>query len=299
MSRQDGPASPGLVEMIRGKSGLGALLLRRGRDEAEVYLHGAHVTRYQPAERKDVLWLSDSSWWQEDRPIRGGVPICFPWFGPKPGDADAPSHGFARILPWQVDATHEEGGKVGVTLSLEDTPFTRSLWDHAFRLEQKVCLSDCLEIHLTVWNTGDEPMPFSEALHTYLAVSDVREVSIAGLKGRTYIDKLKEERRAEQGAELIGFEGETDRIYVDTTDDCILEDPGWKRRIRIAKEGSRSTVIWNPWVDKSRRMEDYGDEEWPGMVCIESANAADNARILEPGKSLRMSVGIAAESLEA
>lgn len=298
MSQQDsGSSKQGMVEMIQAPGGLDALLIRSGDSEAEALRHGAHVTRFAPSGGREVLWLSGSSAWREDSPIRGGVPICFPWFGAKEGDEEAPGHGFARISQWQIESVEEEEGRVQVALSLEDSPETRKLWDHAFRARMQVVLAEHLEMHLSIENTGTAPMTYSQALHTYLAVSDVREIRILGLGGREYLDKLQGGKRMRQEAEAIRFEGETDRIYVHTEDDCLLEDPGWKRRIRVAKEGSRSTVIWNPWVDKSARMEDFGDDEWPGMVCIESANAADNAVTLGPGLEHTLSVGISVEEL--
>jgi glucose-6-phosphate 1-epimerase len=298
MSQQDSDSSrQGLVEMIQAPGGLDALLIRFGDSEAEVVRHGAHVSRFAPSGRREVLWLSGSSQWRSDAPIRGGVPICFPWFGPREGDEDAPSHGFARISRWQVEAVEHEQRRVSVALSLEESPETRELWDHSFHARMQVVLADHIEMHLSIENTGSAPMTFSQALHTYLAVSDVRKIRILGLGGREYLDKLQDSRRMRQEEEAIRFEEETDRIYVNTEDDCVLEDPGWNRRIRIAKEGSRSTVIWNPWVDKSARMEDFGDDEWPGMVCIESANAADNAVTLEPGNEHTLSVGISVEDL--
>ncbi len=298
MSQQDsGSSRQGLVEMIQGPGGLDALQIRRADSEAQVVRHGAHVTKFTSAGGGEVLWLSGCSDWREDSPIRGGVPICFPWFGAKEGDEEAPSHGFARISQWQVESVDQEEGRLSVALSLEDNPDTRALWDHAFRARMQVVLAEHLEMHLTVQNTGSSPMTYSQALHTYLSVSDVRQVRILGLAGREYLDKLQDGKRMRQEAEAIRFEGETDRIYVNTEDDCLLEDPGWDRRIRVAKEGSRSTVIWNPWVDKSARMEDFGDDEWPGMVCVESANAADNAVTLEEALEHTLSVGISVEDL--
>jgi glucose-6-phosphate 1-epimerase len=294
MTRNDDDGSTGLVEMIRGRNGLGALLLRSGAAEAEVYRHGAHLTRYAPGDRREVLWVSDHSAWGGDQPIRGGVPVCFPWFGAKEDDEEAPSHGFARLREWEVDSVGQESGQTSVTLTLADDEDSRAMWDHRFELRMSVCLSDHLKMTLEVRNVDEKPMTFTEALHTYLAVSDVRQVSISGLGQVEYIDKLTG-RREKQDDAAIRFTGETDRIYVNTEDDCVLDDPAWGRRIVVRKENSRSTVVWNPWVDKSGRMEDFGDEEWPGMVCIETANAADNAVTLEPGQTWPMSVGISVE----
>ena len=289
----------GMAEFETGINGLAKLTLHTRAAEAEVYLHGAHVTGYQPRGMKPVLWLSGHSWFEDGKPIRGGVPICFPWFGPREGDPQAPAHGFVRLAVWKAESVEQSDDRTSVTLLTTDTPQTRALWDHAFELRQTVALGPdgALIITLACRNTGAKAFSFTEALHTYLHVDDVRQVAIEGLAGVEYIDKMDAGRRKRQDDEPIRFTGETDRVYLDTDAACTLTDPKAGRRIIVRKEGSRSTVIWNPWTDKSIRMPDFGDNEWPGMVCIETANAADNAVTLEPGAEHRMSAGIHAEPL--
>jgi len=183
-----------------------------------------------------------------------------------------------------VKVEQGDDGAVRITLQLCDSEATRELWPHAFTARYSVTLSDSLAFSLKVTNTDDQPMRITEALHTYLNVSDVREIGITGREGATYHSKVEDDRFT-QGDEPIRFEGETDRVYLDTTSTCVLDDPGMGRKIEVAKSGSNSTVVWNPWIDKAARMPDFGDDEWTGMVCIETANALDNAITIEPGDS--------------
>ncbi len=279
------PSPEGLAEIEQGAGGLAKLTLRCPAGEAEVYLHGAHVTSFVPAGGEELLWCSRKSWFQADKPIRGGVPICFPWFGPHPDDAALPGHGFARVSQWQVDSIDPAGPGLAATLRLEANPCTRSFWDRAFRLvyEVRIQPDGALRLRLTTQNTGSEAFEITEALHTYFGVSDVRQVEITGLAGVEYIDKVDGANRKRQGDEPIRFDRETDRVYLDTQADCVLHDPQGGRVVTVSKDGSNSTVVWNPWTAKAGRMEDFGDDEWPGMVCIETANAHVNAVTLDPG----------------
>ena len=168
---------------------------------------------------------------------------------------------------------------------------------HGLRLAYALHLGHDLSTALTVTNPGDAPITFEEALHTYLAVGDVRQVSVAGLEGVTYADKVDGAQRKTQAEPFVTIGGETDRLYLDTGSVVTLTDPGFGRRIRVEKTGSRSTVVWNPWVAKSKAMPDFGDDEWPGMICIETANAADNAVTVPPHASHSMTAAISVEAI--
>ncbi|MEX0777095.1 MAG: D-hexose-6-phosphate mutarotase [Phycisphaeraceae bacterium] len=264
--------------------------------EGQVYLHGAHVAHWRPAGRQPVLWMSGQSWLEPGKPIRGGVPICFPWFGPKVNDLEAPNHGFARLRPWSLESVVRDGqGAVTVAMSLSSDRATRELWPHDFAARFTVSFSNTLEMSLAISNTsggGSGPAIFEEALHTYFAVGDVRQVQVSGLAGATYIDKLDATARKTLGPAPIIVAGETDGLYLNTTAACVLDDPSLSRRITVSKAGSNTTVVWNPWIAKSQAMPDFGDDEWPGMICIETANAADNRVNLPPGATHVMSARI-------
>lgn len=267
-------------------------------DELEIAFQGATVTRWTPphASEVPVLFVSPSSAWRPGKAIRGGVPLCFPWFGPHPSDAKRPQHGFARTALWSLkDSRRDADGGAEARLSLHDSEATRTLWPHSFTAELTVRAAEELSLTLDVTNPGEAPFTFGAALHTYFAVSDVRQVSIRGLEHTDYLDKVDDGKRKQEGADSLRFSGEIDRIYLNTLATCTIDDPGWSRRIVIRKQGSRSTVVWNPWIDKARVMADLGDDDWLRLVCVETGNAADDLVTLPPGATHRMSAEIAIE----
>jgi D-hexose-6-phosphate mutarotase len=263
---------------------------------AQIYLHGAQLAAWQPVHARDpVLWMSAHSVFKPDKPIRGGVPICFPWFGPHGEDKTVPSHGFGRLTPWTLcDAGETPDGTVHLTLQLEDDNAS-PVWPHYFHADLRLSIGRTLTVELFVDNPDHATFSFEEALHTYFSVSNIKDVSVSGLESTAYLDKVSG-RRERQGSEPIRFTGETDRVYVATQAPCVIHDPGMKRRITIAKRGSDSTVVWNPWVQKARAMADFGDDEWPGMLCIETANVGDAAVTLRPEDRHTMTAEIGVEA---
>jgi glucose-6-phosphate 1-epimerase len=269
---------PGL-HFEAGQGGLTRAVVASHVAAGEIYLHGAHVTSWQPAGHEPVLWMSRSSLFQAGKPIRGGVPICFPWFGPHGSDPSAPAHGFARTALWEVTEarTTSEGG---ILLSLQARIDSFSV---RFTVEFGSVLRMTLSTELATGISTSHR--FEDALHTYFSVADVRNISIAGLEQVRYIDKVDGAQEKPATGAAIEFTGETDRVYLKTDSECRLHDPGRNRTIVVSKSGSQSTVIWNPWVAKSARMPDFGDHEWPEMVCIETANVGIDAIELAPGTS--------------
>lgn len=280
---------PDVLIFDPGNGGLPRARVTTPLAEAEVYLHGAHVTHYRPHGHRPVLFMSASSWFEPGKPIRGGVPICFPWFGPRADDPSAPGHGFARLNEWTVTgAVRLDDGSLSLTFQLGPDERSRSLWPHEFELTYVVAIGQSLQTMLQVRNTGSAAFRFEEALHSYFEVGDVRQVAIAGLRGTPYLDQLQGRRELVQQEDQLRFTAETDRIYRPTAGPYVLTDIEGGRRITVSKRGSNSTVVWNPWVNKSRAMPDFGDEEWPGMVCIETCNVADQAVTLRPGEAHEM-----------
>ena len=255
------------------------------RAEGDVYLQGAHVARYRPAGQKyPVLFVSARSLFAAGKAIRGGVPLIFPWFGAKADNPSAPQHGFARVASFDVESARSEStGTVTLVLRLEADASTRRSWPYDFVARYRVTMGDTLELAFEVENRSASPFTYEEALHTYLTVGDVGKATIAGLAGTTFIDKVDGFKRKREGTAPIRLGGETDRVYLDTTATCVVDDPVLGRRLVVDKQGSASTVVWNPWNEKAKGMADFGDDEWPQMVCIETANAADNAVTLAPG----------------
>jgi len=278
----------GISDVLRFEAGPHGLLRAKvitPQAQAELYLHGAHVTHYQPRGERPVLFLSAHSWFDAVKPIRGGVPIVFPWFGRLAGDASAPAHGFARLAEWRMESTAQAAdGSVTLALRLGEADATHAAWPHEYELRYRISVGSTLEIALDVKNHGTRTISFEEALHTYLAVSDVRQVLISGLAGTQYLDKTDGARRRTQGTEPIRITNETDRVHLNTKTTCIVDDPAGDRRLVVEKSGSDVTVVWNPWIAKAHAMPDFGDTEWPRMLCIETGNAADHAVTLPPGR---------------
>jgi glucose-6-phosphate 1-epimerase len=279
---------PGIVRFEQGSGGLLRAVIRAPSASAHVYVQGAHVTYYQPHEARPVLFTSSRSRFTSRRPIRGGVPIVFPWFGPHPSDPHAPDHGFARILEWSVEAVEPSDETVTLTLGLSATPTTHATWPHDFALRYRVTVGTTLDLTLEVENRSRETVTFQEALHTYCLVGDVELVTVHGLDDVTYIDKADGMRRKVEGSGGVRIRNLTDRVYLHTRARCVLDDPTWERRLVVDKEGSDSTVLWNPGRETAQNMVDLGEDEWRSMVCVETANAADNAVHLGAGQRHRM-----------
>lgn len=254
---------------------------------AEIFLQGAHLASFQTRSGDELLWVSSQSHFATGKPIRGGVPLIFPYFGPKPGDSNAPAHGFARTMAWQT----ENAAPNSLTLSLESNAATLALWPHNFRLVYTVTIeAEKLRLQLQIHNTGESDFGFETALHTYFRVSEVKNILIEGLDGKVYLDKTQNMARAKQNG-AISIEGEVDRVYLDARGPITLHDGA--RRVRISDLGGvKSSVVWNPHVEKARALSDLGDDEWTQFVCIESGVIADDAEHLEPGKCYEMTVEI-------
>ncbi len=287
---------PDSVRLEPGQGGLSRLLVQSPLANAEIYLHGAHVTQFQPKGQKPVLFMSEKSMFEPGKPIRGGVPICFPWFGTRQDGQPGAAHGFARLMEWElVSAEQVADGAVEIRLRLVSNEATHALWPGEFEAEYRVRIDAMLNLELQVKNTGDEPLHIEEALHTYFSVSDAKTISIEGLAGATYLNTVAPPRTEKQDADPILIVAETDRIYFDTHATCIVQDPGWNRKLIIDKIGSNSTVVWNPWIAKAKAMPDFGDEEWPDMLCIETCNVRQNAVTIDADKTHTMAAIIRTE----
>jgi D-hexose-6-phosphate mutarotase len=279
---------------VSERGGLPHLDVRTPAAAAQVFFHGAHIAQWTPAPlTESVLWMSAHSRFQRDKGIRGGVPVCFPWFGAHPTAGSAPQHGFARLVDWVlVDAGETEDG---VTLAFELRGKSFPHWPHSFRITNRLTIGSALTLALQVDNTSHAPITFEEALHTYCAVGDITRASVDGLEDTEYLDKVQRFARCRQPHEPIRFTAETDRVYLDTASTCRIVDPVLSRTIVIEKTESRSTVVWNPWREGAKRFTDFGADEWQRMVCVETANVRDAAIRLDPGgrhtMGLRISIG--------
>ncbi len=289
---------PGKVEFISGKNGFVNAVVRNGSSECVVSLYGGHVMSYKPEGKDDLLWMSKFSYFEEGKPIRGGIPVCWPWFGGHPSGPEMPSHGFARISQWNVKSVSDGKSFTELILSLTDKDLSdKRFTAQPFELELSVKCGKKLEVELSTLNSGKTDFKLTEALHSYFSVSDIRKVSISGLDEAGYVETAGgiRENRVQSGDIL--FSSEVDRVYSGSVCDCLISDPGLGRKIRISKGGSRTTVVWNPWIAKSAKMPDYGDNEYPEMVCVETANAASDSVTVGPGNTHKMKTVISSEDL--
>lgn len=273
----------GSVEVTAGTGGMPSVVLTHPAGaRAIITLHGAHVTSWIPSDGEERLFLSRCSRFARGRAIRGGIPVVFPQFGP----GALPQHGFARTRKWELLATQRHGnGDAGAVLGLKPSPSTRAMWPHRFRLYLVAVLHErALTLALRVTNTGDTEFEFTAALHTYFAITDIRQAAVLGLQGVTYIDSLRNDVREVETREAIRFEGETDRVYVQAPDRVLLVDEASQRTTTVEKSGMADVVVWNPWEAKAQRMPDFGDDEWQRMVCVETGCMAEPVRIA-PGEA--------------
>ena len=278
---------PNVVEVIPGNGGLPKIRVTAPSASADLYLHGAQLTSWQPADAGEVLFLSEHSNWQDGRAIRGGIPVCFPWFRSKLDAPSAPAHGFVRTKEWQLESAKIDGESVVVICSTESDESTQRWWPHAFRLVYVLSIGRSLGLQLIVTNTGQTPFHFEEALHTYFQVSQVEKVSIRGLDQITYLDNFDGNRKKTQIRDLI-FTAKTDNAYIDVRGAAELIDPTWHRTIRTEKGNSATTVVWNPWQEGAASLGDLGDDEWRQFACVEASNIFGSAISLAPGQEHRM-----------
>lgn len=278
-------AIAGALSFRDDASGLVIAEFNNAQATASLCLQGAHLMSWQPkSQNKPVVWLSRDMKVAAGKSIRGGAPVCWPWFGAHASEATFPGHGFARTVPWRVlESGTEPDGATRLTLRLEESDKTRAQWNHDCNVDLTVIVGDTLRMEMTTENTGKTDFVIGEALHTYLQISDIGAVSVKGLEGCEYWDKVGGSNlRRQDGA--VTFAAEVDRVYINTGAECVIEDAKLDRRIHIKKSGSLSTVVWTPWVEKAAKMGDMGQPDgWREMVCVESVNAIDNVVTVAAG----------------
>jgi D-hexose-6-phosphate mutarotase len=287
----------GHLQFIEVDGGLTFAEIDNAHATASIALQGAHIATFTPKGEEPIIWLSKLAKFVPGKSIRGGVPVCWPWFGPHATDSKLPGHGFARTVMWEVQETKAlPDGSTFIRFGLIENDTTKAQWPHASTVQLEATVGKALKVELITKNTGSTAFQLGEALHTYFHISDVGNMTIRGLEGCEYIDKVGETaRRTQQGGIVI--ESEVDRVYVNTTADCIIEDKGLKRAIRIAKTGSKSAVVWNPWTEKADKMGDFGPQGHRGMVCVESGNAFDNIVTVQAGETHRLVAVYSSEKL--
>ncbi|WP_046004157.1 D-hexose-6-phosphate mutarotase [Pseudoalteromonas rubra] len=267
------------VKLARTESGLEYFDVNGPLCQAKIYLQGAQITEFIPAGQKNLLWVSEDETYLEGQSIRGGIPICWPWFGVH-AEPDWPAHGFARKQVWRAERVEEDESAIRIVLSLPMVSIDRTFWPHESSLTVEFVLSDQLEVKLTNTNTGSETFSLTQALHTYFPTPAIAQTRVDGLQGAQYIEFGEGPFTQD---EVVTFARETDMVYTQAPEVQIIETPDGK--IEVGREHSSSCVLWNPWIEKSKRLSNFRDDEYHTMLCLEAANVMDDAVTLAPGES--------------
>ncbi len=294
MNTQKNEVQPGRVLFLDGQNEFPMLEVSTAWSTAEIYLHGAHVTNFTKKDEPPLLFMSQCSRFAEGQPIRGGIPVIFPWFGMREGLG---LHGFARVKEWSVkEFSPAPDGSVSVRFQLPDCPEASTM--PPFKAEYVVTVDHALTLQLIVTNESKEDsLTFENCLHTYFEIGDITAVSVHGLKGVKYLDKTANFAERLEAGDAIRISSEVDRVYMNTTAPVEIRDPRLGRKILVEKESSNSTVVWNPWVAKSQQMPDFGNDEYQRMICVESGNVGGNQITLPPGGKSVLSVKLSSQSL--
>lgn len=287
---------PGIAEVVPGQNNQPKIRIATPAANAEIYLHGAQVTSWQPSGQEEVLFLSSQSRFEDGKAIRGGIPICFPWFRAKADNPKAPAHGFVRTKAWQLESLAQQAGEVVVTLITESDATTQAWWPHDFHATLRITVGPSLKLEFVVANTGETTFQFEAALHTYNRVADATNITIRGLDQTPYLDN-RDNNASKLQAGDFHFTRDTDNAYLNTQSPVEILDPILPRRIRLEKQGSLTTVVWNPWQEDAAKLADLGDTDWTQFACVEAANILTNAVTLHPGEVHTTTAIITVENL--
>lgn len=256
---------------------------------AAISLYGAQVLSFRPAgHTEDLLFLSEQSLYQTGKAIRGGIPVCWPWFGPDPKGLQRPNHGFVRNRFWRLQASEMlADGQVRVRLAFDETLKQENTWRQPFELRLEVTIGRELSLKLTTCNRSDKAFSITQAFHSYFRVGRIQRVSIEGLDGCDYFDKL-DQGTQKQHVGKLGVTQEIDNVYIDVNQDLTLNDPVLKRRIRIHAPNTSTAVVWNPWTKAGKKMSDLANTDYRHFVCVEAGNIAFDLIAIPPGGEFSM-----------
>jgi glucose-6-phosphate 1-epimerase len=277
------------LKFLEGKGGFPFIEIQNKSAKALISVYSGQVLSFQPVtEPEDVLFLSNQAYYQDGKAIKGGIPICWPWFGPDPEGLGRPSHGFVRNRLWSVastEATSETETKV--TLGLANTAETQTIWPQSFELAIEISVGNTLSVTLVTRNLGDRAFSITQALHTYFKVGDISQVRVLGLENTQYLDKVDSGiQKTQQGA--VAISQEVDRVYTDVRGELVIDDAALGRQIRITSSGSKTAIVWNPWAKICAEMADLGNEDYKSLVCVETANAANEVVEVAPHSEYRL-----------
>jgi len=278
----------GQLKFMEGNGGFPVIEIENSKARAAISVYAGQVLSFQPkSESDDLMFLSENAYYKTGKAIKGGVPICWPWFGPDPEGLGRASHGFVRNRMWTVLGTESTpAGETKVKMGLVDTAETREIWPFEFELALEILVGDTLTIDLITHNTGEESFTITQALHTYFKIGDINQVKVAGLDNTAYLDKANGGVKTQSGD--ITVAEEVDRIYTDVQADLVIHDAALGRRIRIAATGSKTAVVWNPWTEIAAKMADLQDDDYHYFICVETTNAANEVVTVTPNSDYRL-----------
>ncbi|MCG6985940.1 MAG: D-hexose-6-phosphate mutarotase [Thiocapsa sp.] len=290
----------GVLRFTKGRGGFVMIEIANAHATALISPYGGQVLAYRPVDAaEDLLFVSDRAYFSEGKAIKGGIPVCWPWFGPDPEGKGRPAHGFVRAWPWTVLTTEAlDDGSTRVRLGIADDKDTRAIWPQYFNLLVDIRLAGALAVDLVTRNAGDRPFRITQGLHAYFKIGDVDGVRVEGLDGCRYIDQAKDGAGAvltQHGP--VGFEREVNRIYEDVPSVLNIIDPAMGRRIRIESEQSRTAVVWNPWAETAMAMDDLDDQDYRRFICVETVNTASEVIEIPAGEDYRLGACYAVEPL--
>jgi glucose-6-phosphate 1-epimerase len=279
------------LRFVEGPGGLTMIEIDNDHARATISTYAGQVLSFQPKDAAgDLLFVSSNAYYAEGKAIKGGIPVCWPWFGPDPEGQGRPTHGFVRSWQWDVLSTESmSDGATMVKLGIADNSDTRSIWPRTFNLFLEIRVGATLSLELITRNAGDLPFSITQGFHTYFSVGDIGRVKLLGLEDHGFIDKMANDAEETQIGPVT-IAGEVNRIYRGVTRDLIIDDAALQRRIRIRGNGSSTSVVWNPWIETAASMGDLEDDDYKRMLCVETVNAADE--VIEVPAQSEVRIGV-------
>lgn len=286
----------GQLKIIEGKGSFPVIAIENSKAKALISIYAGQVLSFQPVgESADLMFVSENAYYKTGKATKGGIPICWPWFGPDPKGLGRASHGFVRNRLWTLLSTETTPtGDTQVTLGVTASDETREIWPHTFELTLEITVGTRLTVALITQNKGSETFSITQALHTYFTIGDINQVKVLGLEDTTYLDKVDGGAQKDQvGAVTVS--AEVDRVYQLVKPELVIDDPALGRHIRITTEGSQTTIVWNPWMEISAKMADLEEQDYQKFICVETANAANEVVNVSPGNQYRLQATYAIE----